>query len=476
MKDPAKRAAQKTHMCPECGKSFSKKGNLKRHQRIHTAEELYPCGECGRRFTTRGHLTTHQSIHTGERPFQCDECGRCFRLEICLAAHQKTHTKGGPYICVHCGKSLSTRIYFSIHMRTHKEKRPYACTECGKSFVKKGTLTAHKEIHKRDKPFKCSDCSRCFGQSATLVAHQKIHLRGGPFICTECGKSLSTKRYFNVHQRNHAKQRLQEATRQVNGMPLRVIQIKEEPDVAFKQEDSFSLGKNVTIPGAHSEDGPQEGTDCGTQSNPKILVSTPWGIQTKEEPDIYPEHERNITVADQNFYIKEEPQASPGYDNQFNPKMPLFPPWGIQATKEAGVDNEHQRVVTMIGNHAACQKPHIKEEPQESTDHGSNFSQKTSLGTIQRIQIKEGAGADGEHGESCSPKKKHRKRQRTSEEGTPGACTESRANTKCKKNPLTKDSPKAERIFPCPECGKSFNQKSNLTRHRKIHTSEGPYK
>ncbi|NWV27188.1 ZN680 protein, partial [Origma solitaria] len=30
--------------------------------------------------------------------------------------------------------------------------------------------------------------------------------------------------------------------------------------------------------------------------------------------------------------------------------------------------------------------------------------------------------------------------------------------------------------FPCPECGKSFNQKSNLTRHRKLHASEGPYK
>uniref|UniRef100_A0A8C0HKA2 C2H2-type domain-containing protein n=1 Tax=Buteo japonicus TaxID=224669 RepID=A0A8C0HKA2_9AVES len=45
-----------------------------------------------------------------------------------------------------------------------------------------------------------------------------------------------------------------------------------------------------------------------------------------------------------------------------------------------------------------------------------------------------------------------------------------------KKDPSAKGAPKVERIFPCPECGKSFNQKSNLTRHRKIHTSEGPYK
>lgn len=35
---------------------------------------------------------------------------------------------------------------------------------------------------------------------------------------------------------------------------------------------------------------------------------------------------------------------------------------------------------------------------------------------------------------------------------------------------------KSERLFSCPVCGKGLNQKSNLTRHHKIHTTEGPYK
>uniref|UniRef100_A0A663EZE1 C2H2-type domain-containing protein n=1 Tax=Aquila chrysaetos chrysaetos TaxID=223781 RepID=A0A663EZE1_AQUCH len=295
-------------------------------------------------------------------------------------------------------------------MRTHTEKRPFACTECGKSFVKKGTLTAHKEIHKREKPFKCPDCSRCFGQSATLLAHQKIHLRGGPFICTECGKSLSTKRYFNVHQRNHAKQKPLEG--HVNGVSLQVIQIKEEPDFAFRSEESML--ENMS----HEGDAAQ---GCSIPRNPSNPKSPPWKIQMKEEPDPPTDDTANITaIACQKLYIKEEPPENPDYGKLFDPKIPLTALQGRQLKKEEDADGQHEWEVPIASNRVL----HVKEEPQESTEFGMYYGQKPNLS----------------------------------------------------KDPSAKGAPKVERIFPCPECGKSFNQKSNLTRHRKIHTSEGPYK
>ncbi|NXR03262.1 ZFP1 protein, partial [Sagittarius serpentarius] len=50
----------------QCGKTFTKKGNLANHQRAHAEGRGHCCGACGKGFAKRGELTKHQRTHTGE--------------------------------------------------------------------------------------------------------------------------------------------------------------------------------------------------------------------------------------------------------------------------------------------------------------------------------------------------------------------------------------------------------------------------
>uniref|UniRef100_A0A8B9EWG9 C2H2-type domain-containing protein n=1 Tax=Amazona collaria TaxID=241587 RepID=A0A8B9EWG9_9PSIT len=286
-----------------------------------------------------------------------------------------------------------------------------------------------------------------------MLAHQKIHLHRGPFICTECGKSLSTKRYFSVHQRNHAKQKQKLLKGHINGVSLQVMQIKEEPDLAFRSEETMS--ENT------SHEGDAQGYSISRiPFNPK---SPPWKTQVKEDPEPPASDTANISaIACQKLYMKEEPPENVDYG-----KIPLMALQGRLLKKEEGADGQHEQEVPTASNLVL----YVKEEPQESIEFGMRYGQKPNLSAIQRIQVKEEPCVEVNHQESQSPKGKQKKSYLPTKQRMMENLEKSMS-----KDPSVKAAPRGEGVFLCPECGKSFNQKSNLTRHRKIHTSEGPYK
>ncbi|XP_063814388.1 oocyte zinc finger protein XlCOF7.1-like [Pseudophryne corroboree] len=195
---------EKPFSCSVCGKGFTKKSSLVRHQIVHIGEKPFSCFDCRKCFARKSTLVEHQKIHTSEKPFSCSDCGKCFTRKANLLDHQRIHTGESSFSCSDCGKSFTNKTVLVRHQRSHTGEKPFSCSECGKCFGHKSVLLKHQIVHTGEKPFPCSECGKCFTQKGNLIEHQKIHTGEKPFSCSQCGKCFANKAVLIRHQMTHS--------------------------------------------------------------------------------------------------------------------------------------------------------------------------------------------------------------------------------------------------------------------------------
>ncbi|XP_076653941.1 uncharacterized protein LOC143359695 [Halictus rubicundus] len=214
------------HACSECGKKFTTKQKMFRHQWIHR-KKTHSCEVCGSQFEKQNQLDEHRlSAHPGDSPFTCSECGKSFVSRQGLWEHGRTHA-GSPahFHCDTCSKTFSSRQGYLIHHRTHTGERPYGCKFCWKAFRDGGTLRKHERIHTGERPHVCPLCSRAFNQKVVLREHVRwVHaagkneteVTGPPFPCPICGALNQDRDELCAHIVKHSDQMIAEAKAKTN--------------------------------------------------------------------------------------------------------------------------------------------------------------------------------------------------------------------------------------------------------------------
>uniref|UniRef100_A0A8C6SVF6 Zinc finger protein 574 n=1 Tax=Neogobius melanostomus TaxID=47308 RepID=A0A8C6SVF6_9GOBI len=218
------------HVCPYCGKTFTRRVFLRSHVFSHTGEKLFTCKVCSKSFNNSQSLLRHSLCHTGAKPYSCNICNKSFSQAATLKRHQQLHNVTQALdndedllSCPRCPSMFSTEEQLNYHKLLHTS-HPFPCSECGESFKRRKDLDLHSLTHQDKMPATCPHCSSQFINQTVLEIHlqrcptnedDRNTGRGrgqgrgrstGQVECDLCGHRCMTQEGLDLHRLSHTGQ------------------------------------------------------------------------------------------------------------------------------------------------------------------------------------------------------------------------------------------------------------------------------
>ncbi|XP_053699428.1 zinc finger protein 501-like [Sabethes cyaneus] len=177
--------------CEICGKGFIENHGLKVHMTIHTDGRFpHGCDQCEKNFPTGYQLMMHhRRVHTADRErHKCKFCDEKFERIGELRRHERSHSAEQPYRCTDddgCGESFFSYLEWKRHIQVvHRGESLKRCALCYREYtcdasVERHMLVAHPPS---DDGVRRADCEICYSGPFTaeqMAEHRAMHASAG---------------------------------------------------------------------------------------------------------------------------------------------------------------------------------------------------------------------------------------------------------------------------------------------------------